>query len=135
MTDLIVWRDEFKTGCEEIDQEHHELIDWINRLARTLDQGGSRGEVAAFLGEIHARISAHFALEERLMRAWHYDQYAQHKADHEALLDEIADIMDAWESSTSSVLPTLGLQLERWFSVHFRTHDARLHTRHDLTTG
>ena len=83
--------------------------------------------MADFLGEIYTRISAHFALEEKIMRARKYDQYADHKADHERLLDEIREIMDDYEDKRIYQDAILADRLRHWFGDHFRTKDARLH--------
>ena len=63
---------------------------------RAIGRTGAQA-VSEVLGEIHARIAAHFALEEKIMREAHYDRFEAHKEDHEHLLDEIRDIMDAYE--------------------------------------
>jgi hemerythrin-like metal-binding protein len=78
----------------EVDHEHRELVELINGLHAEIKKGGVRENVSAFLGEVFARIAAHFALEETVMRKHRYDEYAEHKADHERLLDELRDIMD-----------------------------------------
>ena len=125
---LIEWKDSFSTGNRSIDHEHRGMIGLINELYEALRSDPSPEAVAAFLGEIHARISAHFALEERIMRERKYDARAEHKADHEALLDEILDIMENQESAAPGAIDErLAGDLERWFGNHFRTHDARLH--------
>lgn len=126
---LIPWREAFEIGIESVDHEHRELIDLINQLHDRLDRSAESEIVAGFLGEIYARISAHFALEERVMRDLEYDDYADHKNDHEALLDDIRDIMDVFdEGGYVDLQEDLGDQLETWFGGHFRTKDARLHT-------
>jgi hemerythrin len=79
------------------------------------------------LGEIHAHISAHFALEERLMRAARYAEYAQHKDSHEQLLDQIRDLMDSFSADPVDGRTRLQNSLSNWFGVHFATFDARLH--------
>ena len=81
------------------------------------------------LGEIYARISAHFALEERLMREHDYDEYDAHKADHERLLDDLLELIDDYEEDRVEDLAAFGARLDGWFSEHFRTRDARLHRR------
>ena len=134
---LIEWKEEFRIGVPSVDYEHQELIALLNELyaGLGLESGGSfdRTTVGEFLGEVYARISAHFALEERVMREQNYVLYEQHKADHEELLDSIRDIMDdaELESAEPQAEPMgpddLGKRLDDWFSEHFRNHDARLH--------
>jgi hemerythrin-like metal-binding protein len=125
---LIAWRDDFEIGVPAVDYEHRELINLINQLYAGLGESADRDSVLDFLGEVFAKISAHFALEERIMRDCGYDQLADHKSDHERLLDEIRDIMD----DTERALPrdykeVLAGRLDSWFTEHFKTKDARLH--------
>jgi hemerythrin-like metal-binding protein len=123
---LLQWKDQYKVGIEAVDHEHKELIALINRLHDELMAKGDGPSVGAFFGDLFAGISAHFALEEKFMRERRYNHLAQHKADHERLLDEIRDIMDDFEDDEIASAE-LGAKLDAWFSRHFETHDARLH--------
>lgn len=128
----IEWRDEFSTGIPDVDHEHRELIGWINRalaasVAANAGGAGDRAGVGDLLGEIFAKISAHFALEERVMKTRGYDEFAAHKADHERLLDDIRDIMDDYEAGGGLVEERFSARLSDWFGEHFRTQDARFH--------
>ncbi len=126
---LITWRDEYNTGDPAVDAEHKELIALINALHDKLQSSEkTREEVADFLGEIHHKVAAHFALEERLMREKDYEDFAEHKQDHDALLDAIRDIMDDYdEGAYDTFEDVLSRHLDDWFCVHFRTRDAKLH--------
>ncbi len=124
---LLEWRDDFCIGIEEVDHEHRELIELINALHAEFAGDASGGRVEGFLGEILAGVSAHFALEEKVMRARGYGALTDHKADHEHLLDDLRDLMD--EHAAGAVLDeaAFAARLAEWFSAHFRTHDAKLH--------
>jgi hemerythrin len=124
---LIKWKDEFSVGVAAVDHEHRELIELINQLYELTQSGGGRERVVEFLGEIYAQIAAHFALEEKMMRDSAYPALQGHKTDHESLLDQLRDIMDRVEDDGSYDEERLSRDLERWFTEHFRTHDARLH--------
>ena len=119
---LITWRDEFSVGVAAVDLEHRELIDLINGLEAEMQECASQSTVVETLGEIFARISAHFALEEKLMRDTGYDGLSAHKKDHELL-----DVIDRVDGAGRYDRAGLSRDLDRWFSDHFRTHDARLH--------
>jgi hemerythrin len=125
---LVEWRDEFRIGIPSVDHEHEGLIQAINDLHAQLSGHADKQAVADFLAEINTKISAHFALEEKIMREHGYDQLADHKADHERLLDGIRDIMDNFDRGAyldyDEVLAT---HLRDWFTQHFKTKDARLH--------
>jgi hemerythrin len=129
MTDqLIEWRDEFRIGIAEIDHEHEEMIAMINALHDDLGANAETEAVLACLGEIHSRITAHFALEEKLMRERHYARRESHKDEHEFLLDEILNIIDRVQAGAmSNHAALLSGTLQQWFGQHFRDEDARLH--------
>ena len=124
---LLEWKSDYAVGIEAVDHEHRELITLINDLHDSLSKPDSDYSVAEFLGEIYAKIAAHFALEERVMRERGYDQLADHKEDHERLLDEIREIMDDYELRGAFDEETLATRLSGWFGAHFREKDSRLH--------
>jgi hemerythrin len=125
---LIEWKDNFEIGIPSVDYEHRALILMINKLHGKLAEKADKNTVAEFLGEIHALITAHFALEEKEMRKMAYDEFEQHKEDHEDLLDQIRDMMDEVEQDENGDgMNDLGRRLNNWFTEHFSTRDARLH--------
>jgi hemerythrin len=126
----IEWCPEFSTGLAEVDHEHRELIGLINGVLGSIaERPVDREQMQAALGEINACTSAHFALEERVMERLEYDQRLEHKRDHERLLDDIRDMMDAAAPDTGFDEERLAERLSAWFSEHFRTRDARFHLR------
>lgn len=125
---LIEWQDEFRIGIPSVDHEHKELIALINALHEGLSGDATSEKIGRFLGEVDTQIAAHFALEERTMRDMNYDQYADHKADHDKLLEQIRDIADAFDAGLYlDYSDQLAEHLKVWFSEHFRTKDSRLH--------
>ena len=124
---LFEWRSEFELGVASVDHEHRELVATINRLHDALYRPASEDSVLEFLGELNRQVGAHFALEEAHMRGRGYPRLGEHKADHERLLDEVRDLMDDYEDGAVVDLDTFAERLQRWFSVHFSTHDALLH--------
>ena len=126
---LIEWREDFSIGVPEVDHEHRELIELINAAHAELAEAPSNNSAAEFLGEIHARIAGHFALEEKIMREVGYGRLGPHKAAHEILLDDIREFMDACETGQTLDEAAFGTRLADWFGEHFRTEDARLHGR------
>ncbi len=124
---LLEWRDEFRTGIEGVDYEHEKLLAEINAVYELIGASGERERVIDGLGEIYGSISAHFALEEQMMKRHGYPAYREHKADHDRLLDEIQQISDEFEASAELDEADFKRRLADWFQVHFATHDARLH--------
>jgi hemerythrin-like metal-binding protein len=124
---LIEWKPEFSVGNAAVDHEHRELIQLINSVHAAISGGADRDRMAAGLGEIYAQIAAHFALEEKIMRDAGYADFGPHKADHESLLDQLADIIHAVERGNKLDDQGLSSRLNGWFTEHFGSHDAKLH--------
>ncbi len=125
---LLQWKDEYATGIDEVDEEHRDLIDVINRLHELLLAEDARMTVPAFFARLLEGVSAHFALEERIMGESRYAELAAHREDHERLLEEIRDLMEAFGHAEEVDSVDLALRLEPWFRHHFATHDLRLHS-------
>ena len=126
---IIEWSSEFELGIAEIDQDHKTLIALINEVHSGIESGASTARVLAVLKEIYRQISGHFADEEHYMREVRYMSYAEHKEDHEILLDDLRDIMEQVQADGGYPRGRLSRDLYYWFSEHFRIHDARLHRR------
>jgi len=108
------------------------MIELINAVYDAIEDKKNPQSIEHFLGEVHATISAHFALEERVMRNANYDEFEAHKEDHEELLDEIRDLMDSYFDAPEQGLQLLQENLSGWFAGHFSTFDARLHGKLDM---
>ena len=125
----LQWSDDFSVGVDSVDYEHQNLMDMINMIYAELEDRRDISEITQTISDVHAEISAHFALEERIMRDAGYEEFEAHKNDHEDLLDQIRTMMDAIENDPEPALDMLSEQLADWFSKHFATFDARLHSK------
>lgn len=128
MTDtLLEWDDSFLIGIQELDYEHKVLIDDINRLHKELARHGEKSEIEKCLGDIHARMQAHFALEERVMKECEYEYFDEHRSTHDALLDSYTEYMIRFLNDTdvyaSRVIEEF---LENWIIDHILTSDKKM---------
>jgi hemerythrin len=123
----LEWKAEYSVGIASVDDEHREMIELINRVYGKLRAAPDVAAIEDCLETIFTTISMHFALEERIMRDHGYSEYADHKDDHEDLLDEIRDLMDEFVADTDRGAMLLEERLSAWFGKHFASFDARLH--------
>jgi len=110
---LFKWDESFLIGIEELDHEHKILIDDINRLHEELARRDKKSEIEKCLGEICARMQAHFALEEHVMKEHEYEFFDEHKREHDELLDN------------SSSVP-MEKSLKHWVMNHIITSDKKM---------
>jgi len=125
----IEWKPEYSTGNPEIDREHRELVDLVATTATKIRDRHPGADVERPLGDLFRAISARFAEEEERMRAAHYDKLGTHKCDHERLLDDLRDVMDAVHARPDDAAERLNRTFATWCATHFRVHDARLRRR------
>ena len=128
MTDtLFKWDDSFLIGIEELDHEHKLLIDDINKLHKELTMHDKKSEIEECLGDIYARMQAHFALEEHVMKEYGYKYFDEHKREHEELLGSYTECMvqflnDTGVSSSNHIEDCL----KDWVIKHIVTSDKKM---------
>ena len=128
MTDaLFKWDESFLIGIEELDHEHKVLIDDINRLHEELARQEEKSEIEKCLGDICARMQAHFALEEHVMKEHKYEFYDEHKREHDELLDNYTEYMLRFlnDTGTSSSM-AIEDSLKQWVLNHIVTSDKKM---------
>ena len=124
---LFKWDDSFLIGIEELDHEHKVLIDDINRLHEELVRHDKKSDIEKSLGDIFARMQAHFALEEHVMKEHKYKHFDEHKREHDELLDSYTEYMTQFLSDTgiSSCSP-IEDNLKHWVINHIVTSDKKM---------
>jgi hemerythrin len=124
---LLKWSDEYLIGVEELDFEHKDLFSRLNELHEELAHNSDNVKIEACLEEIHTRVLAHFALEERFMRHTNFPNYKQHKKEHDDFLEVIVDIIEEFRAGPElSYGAALEAQLQQWIINHIATSDQEL---------
>ncbi len=121
------WDDSFLIGIEELDHEHKLLIDDINRLHKELARHDKKSEIEKRLGDIYARMQAHFALEEHVMKENDYEFFDEHKREHDELLDNYTEYMLQFLNQPG-VFSSKRIEdtLTRWIVTHIMESDKKM---------
>ena len=102
-------------------------IEDINKLHQELLEHVDLDRIEDTLGSIHARMQAHFALEEHVMVSHDYLHYPEHKAEHERLLDEYTEHMTKFEGAPNLVdKETIEDLLRQWIVDHILNSDKKM---------
>lgn len=124
---FLEWTEAHRIGIEMLDYEHQDLFARLNELHEELLRHDEREKIEDCLGEIHARLAAHFALEARFMREKKYVDYARHKAEHDELLDEFVEFMSRFVSDPDVFYGEAEQKtLQHWVLDHVVTSDRRM---------
>lgn len=119
------WNPAHQTGIASIDFEHHQLVDALNGIHDLIEGRASPEEIGDALAEFHTAAAAHFALEERILQEERHPELATRRQIHYRLLDEVRDIMDAYEAGDFERGEGLPATLRHWLAEAIDI-DARL---------
>ena len=72
----------------EIDQQHQELVNLLNRLNDAVKNNESREDIYRIIDDVIAFTRLHFATEERLMVQSGYPEIEWHKDKHKQLIQD-----------------------------------------------
>ncbi len=83
----MIWKDSYKIGVQEVDDQHKELFERLNAFLRvvrgkdTMEVKAEKvAETLAFMGEY---VIVHFDSEEEIQRRYNYLNYETHRQIHE----------------------------------------------------
>ncbi|MEG3638229.1 bacteriohemerythrin [Magnetococcus sp. PR-3] len=78
----VVWKPQMSVGVQILDQDHHRLINYINRLASAHEMGQSHVALARVLRALVDYTVFHFRREESMMAESGYEGVEAHKVAH-----------------------------------------------------
>ena len=127
---LFEWKDEYLLGLGPLDFEHQDLFNCINDLYEQCRLQGEAVGVEDCLGQLHARLAAHFALEESAMREMKNPHYEAHKAEHDQFLEEVTEVVASFGTKPDDeYVEVFAIRVKEWVLTHITTTDRQLVTR------
>lgn len=127
----IQWSDKLATGIEEIDSQHHYLINAINEAREALIERRNLGRIEPITKDLLAYAIFHFDTEEELMRNYGYDREAGadaglHHQEHRDFSARVIAIRDALNEGLPVAAEDLVSFLENWLIGHIMQTDQKL---------
>ena len=116
------WRDEFRIGVDDIDEQHRTLFAIVNGLAEVVCSRSEPDRLSALFRQLEEYAVRHFRDEEMLMAASGYPGLAKHRANHSAFVQVVADTKARHEAGTPPGLEIL-LFLNAWLIEHIQRED------------
>jgi diguanylate cyclase (GGDEF)-like protein/hemerythrin-like metal-binding protein len=125
--DSFVWDKHFVTGLEEVDKQHHHLVDVLNQFGELLTQheGAAFDDIEKVFGELAAYAQYHFAEEESLMDKSGVDQRHQehHRHEHTSFLQEVTQMHAGISPENPDSAKPLLKFLIYWLAYHILGSD------------
>jgi hemerythrin-like metal-binding protein len=127
---LMAWSDQFVTGLETVDAQHHELVNLINAAAPHLAHigEGTIKRARPLLDQLTRYAATHFLYEEDLMREAQIapDYLEQHRRTHVAFVDEVLLMQSQAEQDGNLSGIDLLRFLSSWLTFHILSEDKRM---------
>ncbi|MCF8151171.1 MAG: bacteriohemerythrin [Burkholderiaceae bacterium] len=114
--------DGFEIGIAEIDLQHRQLNQLLQRLRNSADK--QYGYAAnAILGELVIQTRIHFAVEESLMRLLSYPETEAHIAEHRHLMEQLDKFR--LRAQDFDVADGLASFIQTWLHEHIDSFDRK----------
>ncbi|MCW2312546.1 bacteriohemerythrin [Rhodoferax antarcticus] len=114
---VIEWRDGFKIGIDQVDQEHRHLFTLVRAL--------NLASVDHTVDELLDYVVTHFSNEQAMMEKSGYPAFEQHLKLHEEFAAQVAEFLGSDQGWTEDRVQEMRKFLNKWLIGHIMTHDLR----------
>lgn len=120
---FMIWTNALSVGIEEVDNQHHWLVDATNRLHDALQAANvDRATVGEILEGLMDYTMNHFIAEESLFERYAYPDAAAHKAQHNHFTATLMRLLTHFEAGRD-IGPEVLTLLRDWLLGHIMRSD------------
>ena len=121
------WNDTLLIGISAIDTQHRKLVNEIDKLMETCEQGKGRAEVGHALSSTLAHTKELFRIEENYQARYAYPGMNAHKRLHSQLVMNLEALSQEFERTGPNIAITgkLNKTLVEWFINHAGAEDKK----------
>ncbi len=119
----IVWTDDLSVGIKVYDDEHKQLVYFINRLDNALQIRSTQKTMEDILSGLVNYTRIHFRHEEEAMLKFEYPDYVKHKKEHDNLTSKVSEFDERLKSGKSVFSLELMNFLSNWLINHIQKTD------------
>jgi len=125
---MITLSKDMEVGVIEIDAQHKELVDRLNKLMSMGNDAFSKDETQKTLSMVGDYIITHFADEEKIQRQNKYPDYEAHRKLHQQYISEFQKLKKEFSENGHSLKFTMDLNnsLIKWIVNHIKSDDVKL---------
>ena len=121
--DLIKWRASYETGIAEMDEEHKQIIEIVNRLYRMLRGAEDTDDLKSIYTTLAEYSEQHFKHEEELLQKHNYPGMEEQGQSHEEFVNKLQEIRDDLEANDAKAIPEVYKFLREWWIGHIVESD------------
>jgi len=120
---LMIWTEEFSVGVKQLDGQHMQLIDTLNKLQEGVNVGQNGDITKQMLKRLMDYTNNHFATEEDLLVQIGYPKLAEHRAEHAILAEKVEELATRHGNGEIEIYAELLRFLLNWLNQHILIED------------
>jgi hemerythrin-like metal-binding protein len=121
----IEWTADYSVGVKQFDEEHKQLIKFINTLNSSILAGGAHYTMKEVLTSLVNYTKIHFRHEEDFMLIYDYPDKEKHKKEHDDLTKQVTEFYEEFLSGRSKITLSLLQFLRDWLVNHILGSDMK----------
>jgi hemerythrin len=120
---MFEWNNSYSVQIGSIDAQHRVLFGIAKELQTAMSAGQGRAVIGRILDRLLQYTAVHFSHEERLMKMHAYPAFEQHKTEHEALQQKVAEFQAEFAAGRATVTVQVLTFLKKWLESHIQGSD------------
>ena len=122
---FIKWSDvDYSVGIKTIDDQHKELIKYINQIYQSILDRNTKEVTIDVLGKLEDYAKFHFGFEEKIFSQIGYEFTEEHIVEHRAFTDKIKYFQEGMING-HDVIFSITNYLRDWLRIHIQKEDRK----------
>ncbi|OGI00962.1 MAG: hypothetical protein A2Y25_06780 [Candidatus Melainabacteria bacterium GWF2_37_15] len=129
---LVQWRTEYESGIEEIDRQHKDIINTLNKIYWAIEDNKAEGRIQELLNAFDFYETEHFKLEEDYAEKYNFPRIKELKNSHnffkttyKQLRQHYNERVEIFQPEVQEILHLHSI-MNKWLSIHLITLDKEL---------
>ena len=131
MSRYVEFDNSLVTGNAEIDHQHEEWIERINKLLGSCENGTCKVEAIKMLDYMAEYTEFHFQAEEKLQEEVEYPALEEHKKKHDEFrkaVGELYEMLQEEEGPSNAFVEAVKNNVVKWLIHHIQSFDTSVAT-------
>jgi len=122
------WDNYYLLGDEVVDEQHHKLLDMVNSLIESCENGTDKEKLKDTLDFLVNYAIEHFTYEETLQLKYNYPEYEKHKKMHAEFKMVVAGLIQEFNKtgSSSELSKDINKFILKWLIKHILHEDKKI---------
>ena len=123
MTDFFKWDDKYSVFDTELDKQHQQFFDLINKFYTSMALNQNNEAILLVISELKSYALKHFTHEERVLRIKNYPRLVNHQKSHKIFTEKVAEL--EVKLKAGKLISTLDISkfLKEWLMNHILSED------------